>query len=199
MKAKIVAFTHKQTNIFQVQAVRCQTHNFNQIKAFEKVSQTEMCDIDSIWNLNSFQLNLSDLLALEMFLRPLLSMNTTLRASDHCLYFIVDLLYNYNIAMICGALLRTWTLHIGVTLALILGAFLMASSPWMPHSVFEYIRIICTEYIRIPNYSLLFKNRIIFVFVFGWNFQTEYIRIRIRFQISSRIYSYSYSVRKKIE
>ena len=67
MKAKIAAFTHKQTNIFQVQAAQCQTHNFNQIKAFETVSQAEMCDIDSIWYLNSFQLNLSDLLALEMF------------------------------------------------------------------------------------------------------------------------------------
>ena len=70
---------------------------------------------------------------------------------------------------------------------------------WANNSVFEYIQIIWTEYIRIPNYSVLFKNRIIFVFVFGWNFQTEYIRIRIRFKISNRIYSYSYSVRKKIE
>ena len=65
---------------------------------------------------------------------------------------------------------------------------------WANNSVFEYIRIIWTEYIRIPNYSVLFKNRIIFVFVFGWNFQTEYIRIRIRYKISNRIYSYSYSV-----
>ena len=70
---------------------------------------------------------------------------------------------------------------------------------WANNSVFEYIRIIWTEYIRIPNYSVLFKNRILFVFVFGWNFQTEYIRIRIRFKISNRIYSYSYSVRKKFE
>ena len=78
-------------------------------------------------------------------------------------------------------------------------AILYSQQRWANNSVFEYIRIICTEYIRIPNYSVLFKNRIIFVFVFGWNFQTEYIRIRIRFQISSRIYSYSYSVRKKFE
>ena len=70
---------------------------------------------------------------------------------------------------------------------------------WANSSVFEYIRIIWTEYIRIPNYSVLFKNRIIFVFVFGWNFQTEYIRIRIRLKISNRIYSYSYSVGRKFE
>ena len=52
---------------------------------------------------------------------------------------------------------------------------------WANNSVFEYIRIVRTEYIRKPNYSVLFKNRIIFVFVFGFNFQTECIRIRIRF------------------
>ena len=34
---------------------------------------------------------------------------------------------------------------------------------WANNSVFEYIQIIWTEYIRIPNYSVLFKNRIIFV------------------------------------
>ena len=52
----------------------------------------------------------------------------------------------------------------------------------------------CSEYIRKPNYSVLFKNRIIFVFVFGRYFQTEYIRIRIRSSFFNRIYSYSYSV-----
>ena len=65
---------------------------------------------------------------------------------------------------------------------------------WANNSVFEYIRIVRTEYIRKPNYSVLFKNRIIFVFVFGFNFQTECIRIRIRFLFLNRIHSYSYSV-----
>ena len=65
---------------------------------------------------------------------------------------------------------------------------------WANNSVFEYIRIVRTEYIRKPNYSVLFKNRIIFVFLFGRYFQTEYIRIRIRLSFFDRIYSYSYSV-----
>ena len=65
---------------------------------------------------------------------------------------------------------------------------------WANNSVFEYIRIVQTEYIRKPNYSVLFKNRIIFVFVFGFNFQTECIRIRILFLFLNRIHSYSYSV-----
>ena len=65
---------------------------------------------------------------------------------------------------------------------------------WADNSVFEYIQIVRTEYIRKPNYSVLFKNRIIFVFVFGFNFQTECIRIRIRFLFLNRIHSYSYSV-----
>ena len=64
---------------------------------------------------------------------------------------------------------------------------------WANNSVFEYIRIVRTEYIRKSNYSVLFKNRIIFVFVFGRYFQTEYIRIRIRLLFFNRIYSYSYS------
>ena len=64
---------------------------------------------------------------------------------------------------------------------------------WANKSVFEYIRIVRTEYIRKSNYSVLFKNRIIFVFVFGRYFQTEYIRIRIRLLFFNRIYSYSYS------
>ena len=85
----------------------------------------------------------------------------------------------------------------GVGLLALRGA--LVGQRWANNSVFEYIRIIWTEYIRIPNYSVLFKNRIIFVFVFGWNFQTEYIRIRIRLKISNRIYSYSYSVGRKFE
>ena len=68
------------------------------------------------------------------------------------------------------------------------------SQRWANNSVFEYIRIVRTEYIRKPNYSVLLKNRIIFVFVFGFNFQTECIRIRIRFLFLNRIHSYSYSV-----
>ena len=44
-----------------------------------------------------------------------------------------------------------------------------------------YIRIVRTEYNWKPNYSVLFKNRIIFVFVFGWYFQTKYIRIQFIF------------------
>ena len=70
----------------------------------------------------------------------------------------------------------------------------ISSQRWANNSVFEYIRIVWTEYIRKPNYSMLFKNRIIFVFVFGRYFQTEYIRIRIRLLFFNRIYSYSYSL-----
>ena len=63
---------------------------------------------------------------------------------------------------------------------------------WANNSVFEYIRIVRTEYIRKPNYSVLFKNRIIFIF--GPYFQTKYIRIRILFLFLIWIYSYSYLV-----
>ena len=70
---------------------------------------------------------------------------------------------------------------------------------WANDSVFEYIRIVRTEYIRKPNYSVIFKNRITFVFVFGRYFQTEYIRIRIRSSFFNRIYSYSYSVYDNIQ
>ena len=78
---------------------------------------------------------------------------------------------------------------------------------WANNSVFEYIRIVRTEYIRKSNYSVLFKDRIIFVFVFGRYFQTEYIRIRIwfycwteyifiriQFLLVNRIYLYLYLV-----
>ena len=65
---------------------------------------------------------------------------------------------------------------------------------WANNLIFKYIRIVRTKYIWKPNYSVLFKNRIIFVFVFGFNFQTECIRIRIRFLFLDRIHSYSYSV-----
>ena len=63
---------------------------------------------------------------------------------------------------------------------------------WANNSVFEYIQIVRTEYIRKLNYSVLFKNRIIFVFVFGFNFQTECIRIHLRILFSDQIHSYSY-------
>ena len=58
--------------------------------------------------------------------------------------------------------------------------------------VFKYIWIVQTEYIQKPNYSPIFKKRIIFVF--GRYFPTEFIRIRIRLLFLSKIYSYLYLV-----
>ena len=67
------------------------------------------------------------------------------------------------------------------------------------YSVFKYIRIFWSEYIRFGRYSTIFGGPNIFVFVFGHFCDTKYICIRIRSMlVMSNIFVFVFGPQKNI-